>query len=138
MPIVPLPAITAGSLTGWTKWPSTPAYSRAGEDLEPCSERNPQHARAESLESLDLHRRRVIGRHHGARNPHAARLPGDTQRHVSRARGPHAARQRLARCGEHRVARAAQLEGSDRLQVLELEPDLRRRVLHAEPDQRRA
>ena len=37
-----------------------------------------------------------------------------------------------------RVPRAAQLEGADRLQVLELEVDLRRSVLELEPHERRA
>ena len=38
----------------------------------------------------------------------------------------------------HGVAGAAQLERADRLQVLELQPDLRRRVLDVQPDERRA
>jgi hypothetical protein len=59
-------------------------------------------------------------------------------RHVAGARRHDAARKLGARRLEDRVRRAAELERADRLQALELEPDLRRRIVDVQPYERRA
>jgi hypothetical protein len=59
-------------------------------------------------------------------------------RHVAGARRPDAALEVLGRGERERVPGAAQLEGTDRLKVLELEEDLGGRVVDLEPDERRS
>ena len=78
---------------------------------------------------------RVIGRDDGRGDSQLPCDPADALRHVARARGPDTRppflRVRLA----DRARRAPQLEGADRLQALELEPDLAG-CLDLEPDER--
>src|SRR5262249_5448386 len=98
------------------------------QDLPPIVEGNPERLDAEPLDRRDVRVRRMPGYDEVARDSEASRVPRHTLRHVARARGVHAARERLSRKQAHRAPRAAQLERSDRLEVLELEPDLRRCV----------
>ena len=69
--------------------------------------------------------RRVVRDDDRARDAQAARVPGDALRHVAGARRVDAARAALARgAGAIALPRPAELERADRLEVLELEPDL--------------
>ena len=71
---------------------------------------------------------RGIGRDDGGGDADAARAEGDALRHVAGRRGEHAALEPLARSARHDVGGAADFEGADRLQVLELQVDVGGRV----------
>jgi hypothetical protein len=94
-------------------------------------------AATEPLDSRDLCRGCALGNDHGAGDAEPSRVPRDALRHVPRARRPHTVSELRARREGHPVAGAADLERSDRLQALELEPDLGRRV-RAQAHERRA
>jgi hypothetical protein len=79
----------------------------------------------------------VIGHDDRAGDPELARDPGDALAHVPGGGGDDAGLQLVRWDLEDRVARPAQLERADRLQVLELEVDLAVAVV-AQPDERRA
>src|SRR5262245_37878184 len=108
------------------------------EDLVPLVERDRDHVGTQAPDRRDLGLGSRVRKDHGAVHPEPLRPPRDALRHVSGARGPHAVLELFGRGEQERVARAAQLEGADRLEVLELEVDLRRRVLELEADERRA
>ena len=130
-PIVPLPAITAGSLTGWMKRPVEPVVAMLRSIT--CHQRSNGTAttvRAEPLDRGELGaqaRGRARPPSHGT--PSAPRVPRHALRHVAGARRVDAAA-RARRGGSSAMAfrGAADLERADRLQVLELEPDLRRAI----------
>ena len=123
-PITPFPAMTCSSSTGWTKNPSRPGIRAVLHRLPPGVPRDRDRAPAEALDRVELGARRVVGS--DDRGPHAE-LPGDPADplgHVPCARRPHAVAP-LGRVGlPDGARRAAELERPDRLQALELEPDL--------------
>ncbi len=99
----------------------------------------PRHADdspAEALDGGELARGGVVGNDDRGRDAELARHPRDALRHVPRARRHEPFRESLARRAQHGVGRPAQLEGADRLQVLELQPDLCRRVVELETHER--
>ena len=108
------------------------------EGLPPAVEGHLDHPTAEALDGSDLGVGRRVGSDHGARDPQPARVPGRALGHVAGARREHACRQLPRAQLGHDVGRPADLEGADRLQVLELEIDLRLRVPEVEPHQRGA
>ncbi len=108
------------------------------ENAEPGFERSLDHAGAEPLDGGQLGFRRMIRRDDGALHAQPAGVPGDALRHVAGAGGPDPLCQLLARHGEHGVTRAAQLEGANRLQILELQVDLTWSILEIQLDQRDA
>ncbi len=95
------------------------------------------HATAQALDGCELCGGRVVGDDDRGRNTERARHPRHTLGHVARARGHDSFGELGAWCAEDRVRGAAQLEGADRLQALELEPDLRRGVVQVQADERR-
>ena len=137
-PIVPLPAITAGSLNACTNRPLEAVVLPRPEDLPPLVERHRDDLRPQAPNRGQLRLRSRVRDDARAADAETSRPPGDALSHVAGARGPDAA----ARAPRVRRARArfrsAQLEGADRLEVLELEVDLRGRVVELEPDERRA
>ena len=108
------------------------------EDLVPLVERDRDHLSAQPPDRRDLGLRSRVRKDDRAAHAELARPPGDALRHVARARGPHAVLELLRRGEQERVPRAAQLEGADRLEVLELEVDLRRGLVELEADERSA
>src|SRR5439155_18730819 len=93
---------------------------------------------AEPLDRLELGLRRAIRDDRGAGDPHGAGAPGHPLRHVSRARGIDAVSEGRRVREPHRVRRAAELEGPDGLEALELEIDPARRFGNVEGNQGRA
>jgi soluble lytic murein transglycosylase-like protein len=110
---------------------------RLDDRLPPALVRHLDDAAAEPPDRVQLGLRRVVGHDDRRRHPELPRRPRDALRHVSGARCHDPARDRLASRGPDRVDGAADLERADRLQVLELEPDLCRRVVDGKPDERR-
>ncbi len=141
-PIVPFPAFTGSSRTGWTKYPVDAL--EIGERIlairvDRGPPRLPRHAHDASTHSLDgceLRLRRVVGDDDRRRDTEDTRHPGDALGHVAGAGRDHTRRELRARRAEDCVGRSAQLEGADRLHALELEPDLGRRLVEVEPDER--
>jgi hypothetical protein len=108
------------------------------ERLPPAVERHLHVGAAEALDGRELRLGRMIGDDHGEGDAQLARRPADALRHVAGARRQDAGGEAVARRLRHRVVGAPDLEGADRLEVLELEVDLGRRVVHREADERRA
>ena len=106
--------------------------------LPPALVRHLDHRAAEPPDRIELGLRRVLGCDDRGGHAQLAGHPGDALRHVAGARRQHAAIDRAGRRRADRVGGAADLERADRLQALELEPDLGRRLRHLQPDQRRA
>jgi hypothetical protein len=77
----------------------------------------------------------VVRDDHRAADAELARDPGDSLAHVPGCRRDDAVLQLLGRDLQHRIAGAAELEGADRLQVLELQVDL---AVVLQLDERRA
>jgi len=94
------------------------------EDLPPILEWHAHYARPESLDCVRLCRGRMIWHDDATRYTERTGTPGDALRHVPRACRPDTLAQCIAIGEQHGVARAAQLEGADWLQVLELEIQL--------------
>ena len=93
--------------------------------LPPALVRNLDDAPAEPLDRVELRLRRVVGDDDRRRDARLPRRPGDALGHVAGAGRDHAGGDRVRRGGPDRVRRAADLERADRLQVLELQPDVR-------------
>src|SRR5438105_7827143 len=98
------------------------------ERVEPLVVRHRNDLASHALHGRELRGRSALRYHDGAGDAEAVRVPGDALRHVARARGPDTARELRARRERHGVARAADLEGADRLKALELEVDIGRRI----------
>ena len=135
---MPLPAITRLVLDGVDE-ERVDARVRRGRASSATTSRAargitspPSRATARSFVS-----RRRLGRDDD--RPHAclARRPRDALRHVPGARREDAAGDRLRARGADGVERAAELERADRLQALELQPELARRLRRVQPDERR-
>ena len=94
--------------------------------------------RAERPHPVDLRCRRGLDRDDGARHAGLSRRVGDALPGVSGADRPDATRALRLREHGHGVGGAAQLVGVDRLQVLELQPDVRIAGAELQPDERRA
>ena len=92
----------------------------------------------EPLDGSDFRLWRVIGDDDGAGDPESSRVPGHALRHVACARRVRPLSQALFAGEQHGIPGAANLERADRLQVLELEPDLAVDVGQLEPNERRA
>ena len=101
-------------------------------------ERHFDDARAEIAHPFDLRLGRGVDRDDRARNAVLARGVRDALPRISGADGPHPFRPLLRREHGHGIGGAADLERVDRLQVVELEPDLRRRRAVPQLDERRA
>ena len=114
-----------------------PRVAAVGEGLPPAVERNLDDAATEPLDRLDLGVGRVVRRDDGAGDPQAAGVPGGALRHVAGAGDEDALGQLGLRHRTHRIGGTADLEGADRLEILELEVDVGRRVPDVELDQRR-
>ena len=99
---------------------------------------NQHQLRAECLHALDLGGGRGLDDDDGAGDAGLARGIGDALSGIAGADGPDAALP--LRIAQHRdgVGGAAELEGVDGLQVLELEADVGEAIAELEPDQRRA
>jgi hypothetical protein len=108
------------------------------EHLVPLVEGDLDHLPAEPADRLDLGLRGRVRKDDRATDAELAGPPGDALRHVAGARGPDALLELLGRGEQERVPRSAQLEGADRLEVLELEVDLGRPVGELESNERRA
>jgi hypothetical protein len=106
--------------------------------LVPLLERDRDHVRAEPPDRGDLRLWSRLGEHDRAVHAVLTRPPRHALGHVPGARRPDSVLELVRRGERQRVPRAAQLEGADRLEVLELEVDLRRRVFDLEPDERGA
>ena len=107
-----------------------------GKGLPPAVEGHLDHTAAEPFDRLHLGVRSVVGRDHCAGNAEPARVPGRALRHVAGAGDEDAFAQFRLRHRAHRVGSTPDLEGSDRLQVLQFEIDLGRRIPDVEPYQR--
>ena len=119
-PIVPLPAITAGSPTGWMKRPSMPGIADARRST--CHQRVERHLARCGAPSRSIAASLVCGAWSGTTTvqgtPERAGVPGDALRHVAGARGPRRrARALVGRRQPHRVRGAADLERPDRLEA---------------------
>ena len=101
-------------------------------------ERRLDDARAEVAHPLHFRLRRCLDSQDAARNPRLARGEGHSLSGVAGTDGPYALLSRFRREEGHGVCSAADLEGIDRLQILQLEPDLRHRRIVAQLDQRRS
>ena len=134
--MTPLPAITRSSRTGWTNSPLTPGYAPVSIVSHQVSNGTATDAAAEALDRVELRARGVVRRDDGRGDAEQPRHPADALRHVPGARRPDArcaTRSRLRLTD--RARRAAELERADRLQALELQPDLARRI-DVETDER--
>ena len=118
--------------------PSTPGKRTLLERLPRDLVRHQHERGAERLHALEFRGRRGLDRHDRARHARFPRRVGDTLSGVARADRPHAALPLGLRKHRHGVGGAAQLVGVDRLQVLELEPDVGVVRSQFEADQRRA
>jgi hypothetical protein len=105
--------------------------------LPPRLVRHADHFPAEPRDRPQLRLRRRFGRDDDRPHARLARGPGDALRHVPGARGEDAAGDRVRARRADGVERAAQLERADRLQALELQPELARRLGRVQPDERR-
>src|SRR2546427_13185063 len=85
--------------------------------------------RAEPPGRGKLRGRRVLRHDRGAGNPESPRMPREGLRHVARATREDAVTSLFRRQERDRVARAADLERSGRLQVLQFQEDLRGCIL---------
>jgi len=94
------------------------------ENVPPLVVRQRDRFRSQALDRLELGVRRAIGHDDGASNSESPRIPRDTLRHVPGAGCVHARLQRAGIEHRYRIGGAANLERSDRLQVLELEIEL--------------
>ena len=83
-----------------------------------------EHLPAEARDRVELRRGGVLGHRDRRRHAELAGDPGDALRHVAGARGDQAARNERRVGAAHAVGGAADLERVDRLQRLELAPDL--------------
>ena len=108
------------------------------DHLPPAVEGHLDDLAAQALDGRQLGGRRVVGHHDRGRHAELAGAPGHPLRHVAGARRVDPVAQALGTGEAHGVGGAAQLEGADGLQVLQLEPDLPRRVVHVQAHQRRA
>src|SRR6478672_159095 len=97
--------------------------AESGQRLPPLGVRHLGYAPAEPLDRLDLRARRGIGHHYLTGHAEGARAPRDALGHVARARRVDTGAQVVSAQFRDRVPRAAQLEGADRLKVLEFEID---------------
>ena len=95
-----------------------------GEHLPPVVIGQGNDPRPESEDRLQLAARGAIGHDHAAPEAKPPRIPRDALRHVSGAGCVHAGIQLLRPEHGDRVGGAADLEGTDGLQVLELEIEL--------------
>ena len=139
-PIVPFPAMTGVVLDGMDEVAvdAVAEVALARRPSRPTTRPRDAHdPAAEALDCGELRHRRVVG------TTIVAGMPSSRAIHAT----PCAmfpvlvvttpSRSCVRRRAQDRVRRAAELEGADRLQVLELEPDLGGRV-DLEPDERRA
>ena len=94
------------------------------ERLPPLVERLLDDVGAEPLHRRDLRLGRVVRNDHRARHPELLRRPGHALAHVPGARRDQSGAHQLGVGPARRVVGAAQLEGPDRLDGLELEEDL--------------
>ena len=108
-----------------------------GHDLPPALVGHLHDPAAEPLDRVELRLRRLLGGDDRCRDAELAGGPRDSLRHVAGADRDDALRRLGRGRAADRIRGAADLEGADRLQVLELEPDLCRRV-HLQTDERRA
>ena len=115
-----------------------PLVRASPEDLPPLVERDLDDLRPEPRDGGDLRLRSRVRDHDRAAKAEAPGPPGDSLRHVAGACRPDSACELLRGSERQGVARASQLEGADRLQVLELQIELGGRVGDFEPDERRA
>ena len=104
--------------------PSTPGIGALLQRLPRDVEGHQHQLRAQRPHALDLRLRRRLDHDHRARHAGRARRIGDALARIARADRPHAALALGIRQHRHRVGRAAQLVGVDRLQVLQLQPDI--------------
>ena len=96
------------------------------EGAPPVGERREDDAPAQAFDGADFGGGRGIGRDDGGGHADAARAERDALRHVAGGRSQHAAIEEMPRSPRHDVGGAADLEGADRLEVLELQPEARR------------
>ena len=101
---------------------------RGEHDLPPAFVGHLDDRAAEALDRVHLRLRRTLRGDDGRRHAELARRPGDALGHVAGARGDHAAGRLDVRRLPDRIDGASDLEGTDRLEVLELQPDLGRPV----------
>ena len=136
-PIVPLPAITRSSLDRVDEHALDAGVRPLLQRLPPAIERHLNHVAAKPLDRCDLRPWRVVGRDDRRGDAELPRHPRDALRHVPGAGRPYAFGDRLDRRLPDRVCRPADLERADRLQALELEPDLRVGHVDLQADERR-
>ena len=98
--------------------------TRLDDRLPPALVRHADDPSAEALDRGELRLGRALRDDDRGRDAELARHPGDSLRHVARARRHDSALDGVAGRLPDRVRGAADLERADRLQVLELEPDL--------------
>ena len=133
---MPLPAITVQVVDGMDEQAGGAVEAAFDEDAPPVVVGQLDDVAAEALDRRQLRLGRALRDDDRRLHAAQARRVGDSLRHVAGARGDDAVGQLLLGGLEHRVAGAADLEGVDRLERLELEIDLRVGV-GVEPDERR-
>src|SRR4051794_6102962 len=96
--------------------------------LPPSIERHLDDTPAESLDRIDLGLWCMVRHHNSTGDAKVPGAPRDPLCHVAGARRVGAAGEAVRVGAQHGVRRATKLEGTNRLEVLELEPDLAGRV----------
>ena len=123
-PTVPLPAMKRSSSNGWTKCPFIRSDPCAITVLPALVVARAHDRRAQPLDGVHLGRRRRVHHHHRAGRADLARGQRHALRRVAGADRPDAVLQFVRRELPDRVVGAADLEGADRLQHLELQVQL--------------
>ena len=136
-PMVPLPAITPGSLTGCTRKPSSPGWPWSRSTAHHSVERYRHDGGSQPRDGVQLGRGSGVRHDHPAGNPAAAGLVRDPLGHVAGASGVDPPGQKGGVGQRHGVGGAPDLEGADGLQALKLEPDLDRSAGSLKGHQRR-
>ena len=137
-PIVACPAMKLRSSKGCTKVPSTPGHRTLLQRLPGDRVRHEDEPRTEGSHPLDLGSRRGLDRHDRTGNARLTRRIGNALPGIARTDGPDAAPALGLREHRNRVGGTAQLVGVDRLQILQLQPDVRVARPEFEAHQRRA
>src|SRR5690242_2899458 len=104
----------------------------------PLVKRNLDHASPESLDRFEFRSGRSRRRDDGAGNAELARTPRDTLGHVPCRSGDYTALELLRLQPRNRIRGPADLERSNRLEILQFQVDLSRRIRKIETNKRRA
>ena len=113
-----------------------PVEAVGQDDLPPLIEGQLDVLGAETLDRLELRLGRVVRHDDATGNAELVRGVCQTLGHVPGACGVHTLGKHLGARQPHGIRRAADLEGSDRLEVLELQVDLGRCVLDVQTQKR--